>query len=129
MKRYKKKKSSFRHSLTYALTGIGHAFSTQRNMKIHFLVATLVCILGISLSISRLEWLALIFVTGLVISLEMMNTSVELVVDLSTNQQKIRAKLAKDVAAGSVLIASILALICGCLIFYPRFVNLMSGGT
>lgn len=129
MKRYRKKKSSFRQSLTYAVSGIGHAFSSQRNVKIHFLVASTVSLLGIFLKITRLEWLSLILLSGLVISLELMNTSVELVVDLSTKQHKIRAKLAKDVAAGSVLLASILALVCGCLIFYPRLVNLMAGGT
>ena len=128
MPRYIKKKSSLKHSFSYAFTGIAHAFATQRNLKIHIVAFCSIFILGLYFKINSLEWAILLLTSGLVITLEMINTALELVVDLSTKEKKIRAKLSKDTAAGAVLIASTIAVVCGTLIFYERLVTLIKGG-
>ena len=128
MSRYIKKNVSLRKSIHFALVGIGHAFYSQRNIKIQSIAFICVICLGLFFKISTIEWAILFCISGLVICLEMMNTALELVVDLSTKEKKIRAKLCKDTAAGAVLLASILASVCGCLIFYERLVTLISGG-
>src|SRR3989338_5245299 len=108
-------------SFKYAFEGIWVAFKEEPNIKIHFLLGALVIILGFFLKISKTDWIPLIILMGLVISLELTNASIEAVVDSFTNKQHPRAKLAKDISAGAVLIISIVAATCGILIFLPYF--------
>lgn len=89
-------------------------------MKIHCTVAALVVIAGILCRISRQEWMVCLILFGLVMSLELVNTAVESVVDLVTEERKPLAKIAKDTAAGAVLIAAIMAAIIGLMIFIPK---------
>ena len=128
MPRYIKENVSLLKSIRFALEGIGHAFYAQRNIKIQSIAFLGMICLGLFFKISTTEWAILLCVSGLVICLEMINTALELVVDLSTKEKKMRAKLCKDTAAGAVLLASLLASVCGGLIFYERFANLISGG-
>mgnify|MGYP002560868488 CR=1 FL=1 len=107
-------------SFKYAIEGLWAGIITQRNMKIHILIAVAVIILGCVLEISKWEWITCIILIGLVISAELMNTAVEAVVDMVTSEQSPKAKLAKDTAAGAVLIVSITAAIVGAVIFLPK---------
>ncbi|RAP34792.1 hypothetical protein DID77_00395 [Candidatus Marinamargulisbacteria bacterium SCGC AG-439-L15] len=127
-KKYIPERSLFK-SFSYALRGIGFSFFSQRNMQIHSLAACSTIGLGWYFKLQLIEWtLIVISIFGVLIS-EMINTSIELSVDLTTRKRKIRAMLAKDVAAGTVLLAALNAVIIGSLIFFPRFVTLCQGGS
>lgn len=89
-------------------------------MKIHCIMAVLVVIAGIILKLSQVEWCICLGLFGLVMALELVNTAVESVVDLVTREYKPLAKIAKDTAAGAVLIAAIMAAIAGLIIFVPK---------
>ena len=89
-------------------------------MTIHCGLSVLVVIAGIILKLSVMEWCICLTLFGLVMALELVNTSIEAVVDLVTEERKPLAKIAKDTAAGAVLIAAIMAAIIGCIIFVPK---------
>ena len=95
-------------------------------MKIHCMVAALVVIAGLILGISVTEWCICLGLFGMVMALELVNTAVEAVVDLVTKERKPLAKLAKDAAAGAVLIAAIMAAIAGMIIFIPKLLESLS---
>lgn len=106
------------------LKGFGHAFSglisairTERNLKIHFMAAVVVIVLAFVFHLSYMEKLILLVVIGVVISLELVNTAIEHVVDLVTDEKHPLAKLAKDVAAAAVLFFSIISVIIAIAIF------------
>jgi diacylglycerol kinase (ATP) len=104
-------------SFNYAFEGIIHVLRTQRNLRLHFLAAILVFVAAIALGVSRLQLIALVLAIGFVLVAEMLNTAIEGVIDLSTTSFDPNAKLAKDIAAGAVLIASIAALGVAYLVF------------
>jgi Diacylglycerol kinase len=104
----------------YAAQGIWYAIRTQRNIRVHSGVALVAILLGILLHISTIEF-AIIFLTiGAVFIAEMFNTALEFCVDLVSPTYHPLAKHAKDVAAGAVLIAAIIAIIIGLCIFLPH---------
>lgn len=109
-------------SFKHAIFGIWLALKEEPNMKFHFLAMLGVIFLGIYFQISTAEWFVLTLTIGVVISLELTNTAIEEVVDSFTEHEHPSAKKAKDVAAGAVLIASIMAVIIGLLIFLPFFI-------
>lgn len=109
------------YSFRYALDGLAHALLTQRNMRIHFAAAFVVMLLCSLIRVDTFETLAALFSITLVIALELVNTAVENVVDLMTDQHSHGAKVAKDVAAAAVLIAAANALTVAYLIFYDKF--------
>ena len=107
-------------SFTYAFEGICTAFK-QQNMKVHVVCAIAVAIAGLATGLSYVEWSILIIVIATVISLEMMNTAIEAVVDLASPSIHPLAKVAKDVAAGAVLVFAVASVIIGGLIFLPKW--------
>ena len=107
-------------SVGYAFQGIFTCIRKERNMKIHCTVAVLVVIAGMILGISVTEWCICLGLFGMVMALELVNTAVEAVVDLVTEERHPLAKIAKDTAAGAVLIAAIMAAITGLIIFVPK---------
>ena len=113
------KKQSWAFSFRCALNGIFYALSTQRNMRVHALMTLVVLGWGWYFSISRLEWVALILTIGMVLTAELINTALEKAVDLITLKRHPLAGLAKDLAAGAVLVTAIIAVIVGVLIFFP----------
>ena len=82
---------------------------------------------GIIFQLSVTEWCICLTLFGLVMALELVNTSIEAVVDLVTEERKPLAKIAKDTAAGAVLIAAIMAAIIGCVIFVPKVMQFLTG--
>ncbi len=114
------KSSGVLHSFRYALQGIIHAFLKERNMKIHVVISILVMIVGMAVKLTPMEWLFIVFAIGGVITLELLNTAIERLVDLVTPDFHPLAKQAKDVSAGAVLIFSIVAVIIGLIIFIPK---------
>lgn len=111
-------------SFKYAFTGIKTAFLKERNMKIHFVMAFLVILMGIYFKIKTWEWIALIIVISLVISCEMINTTIEELVNLLSPNIRVEAKNAKDIAAGAVLVFAISSLVIGLIIFLPKVILL-----
>ncbi|MCR4992131.1 MAG: diacylglycerol kinase family protein [Lachnospiraceae bacterium] len=114
------KKNKLYKSFGYAFEGIGNTILHERNMQIHCMVTILVIIFGFILKISMIEWYVCLVLFALVMSLELVNTSMEAVVDLVTEERKPLAKKAKDAAAGAVLMSAIIAAILGGIIFFPK---------
>ena len=104
-------------SFNYALEGIIHVLRTQRNLRIHFVAAILVFGAALAVGVTRLQLIALVLAIAFVLVAEMLNTAIEGVIDVSTTSFDPNAKLAKDIAAGAVLIASITAVAVGYLVF------------
>lgn len=119
------KKNPLYKSFGYAFAGIFTGIRKERNMKIHCLAMFGVICAGILLQISALEWCICFVLFGLILSLELVNTAVEAVVDLVTEEKKPLAKIAKDTAAGAVLISAIMAVIVGCILFIPRLLDIL----
>lgn len=115
----------FIRSFGYAFEGIYYTLRTQRNMRVHLGIAAVAVALGIGLGISAVEWAVLLVMMALVFCLEMLNTVVESLVDLVTDRYHSLAKIAKDVAAGAVLVAAILAVGVGLFLFLPRLLHLI----
>jgi len=104
-------------SFNFALEGILHVLRTQRNMRIHFAVAVVVLVGGLATGVDRLELIALLLAIAFVLIAEMINSAIEHAIDVATTSFDPLAKLAKDVAAGAVLIAAINAAAIGYLVF------------
>lgn len=107
-------------SLNWAFEGVIHVLRTQRNMRIHFALATVVLILAFSYGVTKLELMALLVAISFVLIAEMVNTAIEATIDLATTSFDPLAKVAKDIAAGAVLIAAVNAVVIGYLVFADR---------
>ena len=103
-------------SFNDAFEGVIHVVRTQRNMRVHFLAALVVLPLGLVLGVSRLEMLVLVLAVGFVIVAEMVNTAAEMALDVATRSFDPRVRLAKDVAAGAVLVAAVCAILIAYLV-------------
>lgn len=116
-------------SFKYAWAGLHYAFTTQRNFRIHTVIGTLAISLGIFLHLRAVEVAVICLTSGLVLALELLNTAIESVVDLTVKQSYHElAKIAKDCAAGAVLISAIAAVfVAGSLLIPPllAFVQLV----
>lgn len=114
------------NSFKYAIEGFISALKRERNMKIHIAIMIITIVAGIILKISKAEWIVCIILFGLVISSELVNTAIEAVVDMITPYRDNKAKLAKDIAASSVLVLAIVAVVVGMIIFVPKVCNLLT---
>ncbi len=110
----------FLNSFKYAFQGILTSFKSERNMKVHFLIMFLVIILGLLYKISKVEWMICIILFSIVIAGELINTAIEITVDIAMPEKNEKAKKAKDVSAGAVLVLAIGAAIIGLIIFIPK---------
>jgi len=122
--RKKKKSRNLIDSFKYAFEGLFFGLKTIKNIRIHLLFTFLVVVGGIFFKISVVEWLVSLLFIALVISLELMNTAVEETVNIAMPNIHPVAKVAKDVAASSVLVAAIIAFIAGFIIFLPKVIGL-----
>ena len=113
-------KHSLFKSFKFAFSGLEIAITKGRNFKIQILLGILSVALGIIYKISNFEWLSLILIIASVLVLELINTAIESIVDLVSPEIQGKAKVAKDVSAAGVLIASIAAIFIGAVIFIPR---------
>ncbi len=111
-------------SFNHAIDGIVHALRTQRNMRIHVASAAVVLIASLFMRLSRVEFLAVLLTIAFVIASELINTAIEAVVDLATERFDPVAKIAKDVAAGAVLMSAIAALVVGYVVFFGRLTEM-----
>ncbi|MCF8304373.1 MAG: diacylglycerol kinase family protein [Bacteroidales bacterium] len=111
-------------SFRYAFQGVFYLLRTQHNAWIHTFAAIVVILLGIYFNITRNEWIGIILAIGAVFSLEAVNTAIEKLTDIISPEYHDKAKRAKDLAAGAVLITAIAALAVGLIIFVPYLVEL-----
>ncbi len=121
MSRLRQHTISFKH----AFDGLLYTLKTQPNFQVHVVFALIAISLGFVLKITNSEWAVILFVIGLVLVSEMVNTSIESVVDLLTDKYHLSAKIAKDVSAGMVLVTAGIAVITGALIFVPHIISLV----
>jgi len=119
-----KKARTLAESFFYAISGIVYALKTQRNIKIHFAATLLVIILSFVFKLSTIEISIVTITAAIVLTAEMINTAIEAVVDMFTQEYHPLAKVAKNVAAGAVLLSAINAVVVGYLIFYKKIAAL-----
>ncbi|NLM20531.1 MAG: diacylglycerol kinase family protein [Peptococcaceae bacterium] len=112
-----KTNATFMQSLKSACRGIVYTFKTEKHMRFHFFVALLVIIFGFILRITKMHWLFIIYAIGSVLVSELINTSLERAIDLAKPSVHPLAGIAKDIAAGAVLITAIQAVIIGIVVF------------
>jgi diacylglycerol kinase (ATP) len=104
-----------------AWSGIMLAVRTQRNVKVQLTVTVLMIGAGVYFSLTPVEWCIAVLAMGLVMGLEVMNTSIEELVNFVSPERREEARRIKDLAAGAVLIAALAAVIIGCIILYSKF--------
>ncbi|RRR73274.1 MAG: diacylglycerol kinase family protein [Candidatus Viridilinea halotolerans] len=109
----------------YAFQGLWYMLRTQRNAQIHCAMGLCAVALGLVVGLARWEWVTLTLTITLVLAAEGLNTALEAVVDLATSEIHPLAKIAKDVAAGTVLLCALAAVVVGCLLFGPRLWGLL----
>ena len=107
-------------SFNYAISGLIYALKTQRNMKIHSTIGTIVILISLFMDFNRVELIILFFTICLVIITEMINTAIESTIDLYTKSYHPLARIAKNVAAGTVLIAAVNSMIVAYVLFFNR---------
>ena len=107
-------------SIRIAIDGLRQVIITQQNARIHAAATLVVILLGILLSLSRLEWSLLLLVVGFVWAAEIFNTAIEDLVDLISAENSPTAKKIKDISAGAVLVSVFVSVLVGLLIFGPR---------
>ncbi|MHB1125787.1 MAG: diacylglycerol kinase family protein [Bacillota bacterium] len=118
------KQQSLSKSLSCAWQGIRMTITTQRNMRIHLVVSILVLAAALALHLKAGEIIILLLTIGMVIISEIINTAAEWMVDLVTSEYHPLAELAKNAAAGAVLVSVVIAVIVGVLVFYHPLIVL-----
>ncbi|MCD6194916.1 diacylglycerol kinase family protein [bacterium] len=118
-------KPSLKKSFACAFRGVSEGWQSERNLKIHSLFALLAIILAFVLKVSLSEWLFLTLIIGVVIITEMINTAIEKILDLVCKEHNGKVRFIKDLFAGVVLVASIVSLIGGSIIFIPKILTLI----
>ncbi len=112
------------NSFEYAWNGIRTVFLSEINFKIHCISGVIVVLIGLILKISSIEWSLILFLIGTILSLEMVNTSIEILCDRVCSEYNPQVKKIKDIAGGAVLIMAIISMVIGCLIFVPKIMEL-----
>lgn len=107
----------------YAFSGIAYTVRTQLNFRFHLFAAAAITLAGWFMKISAGEWLSVILVSGLVLCTELLNTAVEVLVDLVSPDYNEKAGRVKDIAAGAVLVAAVIAILTGTVIFIPKVIS------
>jgi undecaprenol kinase len=116
---YRPAKGSLLKSFHHALEGLGYVVHAERNARIHVVAAILVLVLSAWLRLGAIEWALMIVAIALVFAAEMLNTVIEITIDLITLEHNPLAKRAKDVAAGATLVAAVAAAVMGLVILGP----------
>ena len=117
------KNKTFFTALGHAIDGVIKAFKTERNLRIDYLIGLLVFLASLFFDFTKTEFACLCLTIGFVIFAEMINSTVEYIVDLVTDRYDDRAKAAKDIAAGGVLIASGVAVVVAYFLFADKLYN------
>ena len=111
-------------SFKYAFNGLRILIREEHNSRVHFFAVIVVTSAGFYFEITAMEWVTLVLVMGFVVSMEIMNSSIENVCDFISPEKHELIKKVKDLAAAAVLISALSALIIGLIIFVPKFLDL-----
>lgn len=125
MKTRKWKNKNFLQSLKYAMQGIKYVFFNERNLKIQLLFAVFAVVVSVFLKLTDVEWILLCLTIGMVLFAEMLNTAIEIVLDLYSEKYNENIKIAKDISSGAVLLTSIMSVAIGGILWIPKIVNLL----
>ncbi len=106
-------------SFIYAIKGLVKTFQEEQNLRIQTVIAIIVVILGFCFGISEIEWIILILIIGLVILMELANSAVERITDVLKPRINDYVKEIKDIMAAAVMLASIISVVIGLIIFIP----------
>ena len=117
-------KYNFFHRIYLALTGIFYAVYHERHLKFHLIFGSILLAPMVWIQVPPIQIVLLIIMIGLLICVELINTSIEFIVDMITKEYNPSAKLAKDISSGAVLIIAILTLILGMFIYWASMYNL-----
>ncbi len=107
-------------SFGYAFTGIALLLKTEVNFRIQFVCGVAVCVLGGTVGLSTTEWMVQLLAIGLVLAAEALNSAIERLADVITKEKRKEIAALKDIAAAAPLVAAIIALIIGLLIYLPK---------
>lgn len=107
-------------SFVFAFKGLAYAYKTQLNFRIHCFFTVAAVVLGLYAQLNFSEWLWISLAIALVIILELINTAIEVLVDLVSPEQNLKAGSIKDLSAAAVLVAGLFALVVGLIIFVPK---------
>ena len=110
----------------YAINGLISAIRSEINMRIHIIASVLVCIAGFYFQISSIEWIVLVLCIVLVISFELINTSIEELCNMVHPEYHPIIKKVKDIAAAAVLVAAMGSVIAALIIFLPKLISLVN---
>lgn len=113
--------NKFFKSFAFSFSGIAAAFKTERNFRFHLVATLMVIFLGWRYELNTNEWVWITMAAGIVISAELFNTAIEVLVDLVSPSYNEKAKIVKDVSAAAVLVAALTAVVVGLIIFLPKF--------
>lgn len=114
------------YSFKYAFDGLKTLIKEEHNARIHLIAAVIVIISGIYLEINRTEWIGILFIIGLVISMEAINSAIENLSDIISPEKNPIIKKVKDLSALAVLICAIVAIVTGMVIFLPKIISLFN---
>ncbi len=114
----------FIHSFEYPVKGLKYAYRNEQNLAVDVGISIIVLIASVIFKLSLVEWVVVVFTIGAVLSLELINTAIEAVVDLVTEEYHPLAKVAKDTSAAAVFVIAIVAAIVGIIIFLPKIISL-----
>ncbi len=120
------KNASFIQSVQHACNGIVYFFTTERNAKIQLSVGIIILLIGVGLGVTKTEWVLILFAIGLVLCFEMLNTAIECLCNVVHKEYHPVIKHVKNLAAGAVLIASIISCTIGIVIFLPKLFALFT---
>lgn len=120
--KYQKEKKSLLGSFKNAYNGLKYAYYAENHLRSHIVMAFFAIFMAYFLDVSRIEWLIIIASIFFVITLELINTSIEVIIDMIEPNENPLAGLVKDISAGAVLLSAMLALINGLVIFVPKLI-------
>lgn len=127
LKNKRKKQRGFKrflYSFKYAVEGLIYTYNNEQNLLVHIIVTIITVIFGFIFGLNNIEWLFVLIMIGLVFCAELINSSIEAVVDLVSPEKHPLAKIAKDTASAAVLSLCIVAFIGGLCIFIPKILGL-----
>lgn len=111
-------------SIGYAFEGLKTLFKEEPNALIHGSITLIVVVLGFYFEVSNTEWIALLFAIGLVFGLELINTAIENICDLISIERNEQIKKIKDLSAAAVLVAAVISVIIGVIVFIPKIITI-----
>ena len=117
------KNRNFLESFKNALNGVVYVCKNERNMKVHLLLAVVVLILSFVYNINSIEFAVVCLTIGLVIVCEMFNTAIEVLIDMLVKEYNLKAKIAKDIAAGAVFVSAAVSMIVGYFVFFDKLLG------